>query len=274
MQSCLRYPLSRNALRIHYLRSGPGSEGRTIEHLMTRKTGVFAAFSRWSLIAYTASNSLYDYRDLPPDFSALTGAPGFMTTFNYLWAHPVNIAWEARISEDSQYSSHLGLLISLHFADSFRFRFGVGAELMFCDFIENLLAAHNGGVERAVIQAVKLIALRAEDLGGTGGDHADPSSEMFGHLLAKIAEIREIAQGILSDEAAADAPAQGFVIVSHPIETFLRCILGEEKRNPLRSSMVASVSTILSMSHQWYMSMSGSAATEETLHSLGVIRDC
>ncbi|HEX2832637.1 MAG TPA: hypothetical protein VHW00_06460 [Thermoanaerobaculia bacterium] len=143
--------LEQRALHIDYLRIRCGRERTFEQRIMQAHKGAGAhiAFSEWDVVLFVPSTQLY-----PPNLTAIysdrviadtiAGCTGY---FNYLWEHDINEDWESRLLEPEP---TIALLVSLRFTDRFRSMFGIGAELLFCNFLYRTL----GHGELAGIKAV------------------------------------------------------------------------------------------------------------------------
>jgi hypothetical protein len=135
--------LAENALHIDYLRVRCGREAAFKEWAEQRSDiGAYIAFSEWDVVLFTPTAELYP-ENLIKFYSgrltdAIAGSAGY---FNYVWNHPINTGWEKRLTDRVGLTSqaHMSMLVSLRFTDQFRSRLGIGAELLFCDFVERLL---------------------------------------------------------------------------------------------------------------------------------------
>lgn len=142
----LRYPLADEAIHIDFLRLRCGTE-KTFENGVAevrRERGEpvhsFVAFSEWDAVIAVPSAELYP-RTLTDIYakrevaSSISGTSGY---FAYLWKHPVNDNWRQHLGQFER--SGPSLLTSFRFADWFRRDVGLGAELLFCDYLANRLA--------------------------------------------------------------------------------------------------------------------------------------
>jgi hypothetical protein len=137
----------KNAVHIDYLRLRCGYEDDFLKRLTTAEIAgatSFIAFSEWDVVLFIPCDHLYPNNliDIYEDrdvTSALAGSAGY---FNYVWEHPINEDWERRVADlaalRSPTSSHVSMLVSLRFTDRFRSTYGIGAELLFCNFLDGL----------------------------------------------------------------------------------------------------------------------------------------
>jgi len=133
------YRLYESALHIDYLRLRCGKEEDVSNHFKRSSTiRAHIAFSEWDVVLFIPSIELY-----PPNLvkiysnkklaAAIAGSAGF---FNYLWTHPINKGWKRRILRRNK---TISMLVSLRFTDTFRRTLGLGAELLFCSFLHEIL---------------------------------------------------------------------------------------------------------------------------------------
>jgi hypothetical protein len=160
--------LEQCALHIDYLRLRCGRE-RTFEQRIMQahpEAGAHIAFSEWDVVLFVPSTELYP-SSLTAVYSdrviadTIAGCTGY---FNYLWQHDINKDWQSRLLEREP---TIALLVSLRFTDRFRSMFGIGAELLFCDFLYKTIG-HGGlaGVKAVVAHSVgwndATVVLKAE----------------------------------------------------------------------------------------------------------------
>lgn len=155
-----QYPLKKVGLHIDFLRLRCGAEEtfhRGIEKLKASPSeaseppSVFIAFAEWDAVVMLPCTRLY-----PPGLNQLYGTPEIATAiagnagyFSYLWAHPINDGFEDKLVRFE--SSGIGTLISLRFEDWVRNKFGLAAELLICDAVqEKLRQQENDGIEAVV----------------------------------------------------------------------------------------------------------------------------
>lgn len=148
------HQLEPTALHVDYLRLRCGQE-QAFERKIKPHKGVSAhiAFSEWDVVLFVPSVELYPsalteiYSD--SDIAdTITGCTGY---FNYLWHHDINSNWTTRLLKPE---ATIALLVSLRFTDRFRSTFGIGAELLLCDFLHRQLGGLNGDVSAIVAHSV------------------------------------------------------------------------------------------------------------------------
>jgi hypothetical protein len=146
----LQHRLSDHAVHIDFIRLRCGSEKRfenAVEKVradLLREREVptihtFIAFSEWDAVIVVPCSELY-----PPTLakiysnadvaSSVSGTSGY---FAYAWEHNVNANWRERLTHFER--SGPSILVSLRFADWFRRDVGVGAEILFCNYLERML---------------------------------------------------------------------------------------------------------------------------------------
>jgi len=144
-----KYPLHKTALHIDYLRLRCGREAQFSERIDKEShVGAYIAFSEWDVVLFIPTEELYPENLIgiysnPTLTSAIAGSAGY---FSYVWDHPVNHGWEATLLAPAGPSSraHMAMLMSLRFTDRFRLNFGLGTELLFCDFLQRTLEEFSG----------------------------------------------------------------------------------------------------------------------------------
>jgi hypothetical protein len=147
--------LQPHTAHIDYLRMRCGKEPAFLDEIRNQSANrmAFISFAEWDVVLFMLSKELYSeelirtYQD-PNITTAIAGSAGY---YNYAWDHEINKDWAARLlarAEPQQARraarSDLLLLISLRFTDVFRCAYGVGAELLFCDFLREVRDEHPG----------------------------------------------------------------------------------------------------------------------------------
>jgi hypothetical protein len=140
-----KHQLSKSALHVDYLRLRCGRE-KDFRTEIAQVKGLRAqiAFAEWDVALLIPCTELYpktliDVYSKEKIAETIAGSTGF---FNYLWDHPVNRHWEARIC--GRTAKTFSMLVSVRFTEAFRRRLGIGAELLFCDFLEEKLDEYPG----------------------------------------------------------------------------------------------------------------------------------
>lgn len=139
-----KYPLLNRGLHFDFLRLRCGTEAefhRRVAQLGTTPYGprTFVALSEWDALVILPSNELYPdvlnefYDDYGID-SKIAGTAGY---FAYLWRHDLNENLDAKLNRMQQ--SGLAFVISLRFEDWVRREMGLGAEILFCDHLKEML---------------------------------------------------------------------------------------------------------------------------------------
>lgn len=209
--------LCSNALHIDYLRLRCGREP-AFEQEIAKVEGIRAqiAFSEWDVVLLIPSTKLYPenligiYSDKAIT-DTIAGSTGF---FNYLWDHKVNKDWPDRII--GRRKSSFSMLISVRFTDDFRRKLGIGAELLFCSFLEKTLSssrfsgitaivAHSvgwndatvlldaqPGSEKFLVEALTAIRFCKEVDCMVGGSNAGVIAATYSHLLGGLAPYSQL----------------------------------------------------------------------------------
>ncbi len=195
----LRHPLSEQAIHIDFLRLRCGSEERfqqgiakVREEQLQESAGAgrkesdrdaihtFIAFSEWDAVVVVPSSELYA-RTLTAVYankdvaSSVSGTSGY---FAYLWQHPINENWQNHLERFER--SGLTVLTSLRFADWFRRDLGVGAELLFCNYLQKQLKQR---------KYKGITAIAAHSLGWNDVilfTHGDQDAKRLTKLLAEV----------------------------------------------------------------------------------------
>jgi hypothetical protein len=147
----LRNKLLNRALHIDYLRLRCGEEDHFAAAFYERRSDpealaatAFIALSEWDVAVLIptpelypeALTSIYSQEALS---SCISGSAGY---FNYLWDHPVNALWEDTLRTAE--TNFVTMLIAVRFTEWFRHELGLGAELLFCDFVDELALQYRG----------------------------------------------------------------------------------------------------------------------------------
>lgn len=155
--------LSPLAVHIDYLRLRCGKEGEFLEQidklLKKREVAPFIAFAEWDVVLFIPSKRLYSDQLLatytnPTITTAVAGSSGY---YNYVWDHDINQRWKERLfnlaSEKPKNAADVLMLVSLRFTDIFRCRYGLGSELLFCNYLNRLQERHKD-LELFAVQSV------------------------------------------------------------------------------------------------------------------------
>jgi hypothetical protein len=156
-----RNRLLNTALHLDYLRLRCGLEARFeegIEEVRQKERAsphVFAALSEWDAVIILPCQELYPEAliSLYANRNIATSISGSAGYFAYVWEHEVNV--DPRHDLDSKLAAMagdgIGIITSLRFEDHTRRELGLGAELLFCDYLQRELALPpNEGVSAVV----------------------------------------------------------------------------------------------------------------------------
>jgi hypothetical protein len=133
------------ALHFDFLRLRCGTETafhdavRELPSSPAQRPYTFAALSEWDALMILPTTELYPevlnkfYDDYRID-STIAGTSGY---FAYLWDHELNRELDAKLSRFQD--SGLAFVISLRFEDWVRRKLGLGAELLFCEYLQGRL---------------------------------------------------------------------------------------------------------------------------------------
>jgi hypothetical protein len=261
----LRYPLADQAVHIDFLRLRCGTEETFQEGIADVQKGTadaihtFIAFSEWDAAIVVPSRELYprSLTEIYANSKVASSVSGMSGYFAYLWEHPVNENWQARLANIEQ--SGPSILTSLRFAEWFRREVGLGAELLFCDFLQAaldsdryrgihavvahslgwndvILITHCNGNEERLTEL--LTDIRLTTLENCVGDKVDgfeavPNSQIFAasytHMLGGLAPYnkRELS---LSGLSPLIESARMLVRVAPPDEKQVRKFLDRQRR--------------------------------------------
>jgi hypothetical protein len=157
------FPLEPKAIHIDYLRLRCGYEAQFFKrHQANKIKGAYAfiAFSEWDVVLFIPGDRLYANNLLaiyenPEITQAIAGSAGY---YNYIWQHPINSDWEQRLTRITELktrnTSHVAMLLSLRFTDRFRATYGIGAEMLFCNFLERLKNNLEGKIDLFAVHSV------------------------------------------------------------------------------------------------------------------------
>src|SRR6185436_12025790 len=215
----LQYPLAEQAVHIDFLRLRCGSEQTFQQGIRDIRKAepvhTFIAFSEWDAVVVVPSQELYPHTltAIYADAKVASSVSGTSGYFAYLWQHPINENWRDRLVGFE--ASGPTILTSLRFSDWFRRDVGLGAELLFCNYLRDLLetdrfrgvsaiAAHSLGWNDVILfthaeseegrltdllAAVRLTTLRncvadrAKDCGFSAGGDSQIFAASYTHLL-------------------------------------------------------------------------------------------
>lgn len=139
------------ALHFDFLRLRCGTEARfhqAVSKLQVDRTAerprTFMAMSEWDAVVLLPSRELYPrvlntFYENPEVDATIAGTSGY---FGYLWNHNINNGLDDKLNEFQR--SGLAFVISLRFEDWVRRELGLGAEILFCNFLESELRHKNG----------------------------------------------------------------------------------------------------------------------------------
>jgi len=125
----------------------------------------FVAMSEWDAVMILPTKKLYPdvlnkFYDTYKIDSMIAGTAGY---FSYLWDHPINATLENKLNHFQ--SRGVGMITSFRFEDWVRREFGLGAEVLFCDYLHRHLAELNRQDTSTDLQASTFSAIVAHTLG-------------------------------------------------------------------------------------------------------------
>jgi hypothetical protein len=139
-----KYPLLNRGLHFDFLRLRCGTETDFHERVSALRAGTerprsFVALSEWDALVILPTNELYpdvlnEFYDNYGIDSKIAGTAGY---FAYLWRHPLNENLDDKLNRIEK--SGLAFVISLRFEDWVRREMGLGAEILFCDYLDTLV---------------------------------------------------------------------------------------------------------------------------------------
>ena len=144
-----KYQLLDRALHFDFLRLRCGTEAEFHEAVVQMhpaaegRPRTFVAMSEWDAVVILPAKELYPevltqfYDDFTID-SKISGTAGY---FGYLWAHELNVNLDDQLNRFQ--NSGIGMIISLRFEDWVRREFGLGAEILFCEYLQRRLIELN-----------------------------------------------------------------------------------------------------------------------------------
>jgi hypothetical protein len=144
-----KYPLLNRGLHFDFLRLRCGTEAAFHEVVWDMhpqaedRPRTFVAMSEWDAVVILPATELYpktlnDFYDNWAIDSKIAGTAGY---FGYLWAHEINLKLDDKLNRFQR--DGLGMIVSLRFADWVRRQFGLGAEILFCEYLhERILRLH------------------------------------------------------------------------------------------------------------------------------------
>jgi hypothetical protein len=144
-----KYPLLNRALHFDFLRLRCGAEDafhKAVAKMHPEAAGLprtFVAMSEWDAVMILPTRELYPevlnkfYDNYKID-STIAGTAGY---FAYLWDHAINADLEDQLNFFQ--SIGVGMITSFRFEDWVRREFGLGAEILFCEYLYKRLAEIN-----------------------------------------------------------------------------------------------------------------------------------
>jgi hypothetical protein len=142
----IQHQLSAQAVHIDFLRLRCGSEKTFLRGIGDVRRGAFAdpihpfiAFSEWDALVVVPCSQLYPptLTDFYSNHDVAASVSGTFGYFAYLWEHDVNRHWQETLTEISEFGP--AILMSLRFADWLRRDIGLGAEILFCNRLTQIL---------------------------------------------------------------------------------------------------------------------------------------
>jgi hypothetical protein len=144
-----KYPLLNRALHFDFLRLRCGTEAAFHEAVVKMhpdpegRPRTFVAMSEWDAVVILPAKELYPevlnnfYDNFEID-SKIAGTSGY---FSYLWAHDLNANLDDKLNHFQ--GTGIGLIVSLRFEDWVRRELGLGAEILFCEYLHARLQEFN-----------------------------------------------------------------------------------------------------------------------------------
>jgi hypothetical protein len=180
----LQHRLSDHAVHVDFLRLRCGSEKRFadgVEKVRAKslhQIHTFVSFSEWDAVVVVPCSELYPQTltEIYSNVDVASSVSGTSGYFAYLWEHNVNENWRERLTHFE--GSGPSILVSLRFADWFRRDVGVGAEILFCSYLEILLKSFPG------VKAVVAHSLGWNDV--VLLVHADDKEKLLTKVLSRV----------------------------------------------------------------------------------------
>jgi hypothetical protein len=147
-----KIPLLNRALHFDFLRLRCGTEEAFHQAVVAMHPALegrpltFVAMSEWDAVVMLPATELYPevltrfYDNYDID-SKIAGTAGY---FGYLWDHELNKHLDSKLKGFQECG--IGLIISLRFEDWVRRELGLGAEILFCDWLQRHLAQRNAAM--------------------------------------------------------------------------------------------------------------------------------
>jgi hypothetical protein len=140
--------LSDQAIHVDFLRLRCGSEEkfrggiRDVRAESRKDIHTFISFSEWDAVVIVPSSELYPHTltEIYANTDVSSSVSGTSGYFAYLWEHPVNTDWRETLTHCEKAGPTI--LMSLRFADWFRREAGLGAEILFCDYLQQIVEQH------------------------------------------------------------------------------------------------------------------------------------
>jgi hypothetical protein len=166
-----KYRLLNRALHFDFLRLRCGAEEAFHREVAMmppegeERPRTFVAMSEWDAVMILPTKKLYPnvlnkfYDNYKID-SMIAGTAGY---FSYLWNHPIN--WNLESKLNLFQSGGIGMITSFRFEDWVRRELGLGAEILFCEYLHKQLDVLNRQDSQTETNASMFSAIVAHTLG-------------------------------------------------------------------------------------------------------------